>query len=215
MIGHLCRPFGCFRLSGVAVVGFLTAALLGLSVAGNTAQAAPTVRQELTLYSVPAQEQFVTNNDDRSRGEGNNPFGNYASPFATPPKEEEGNGPFAGDELLFRYELYTTPDRANRVGSAGFVCQYVFDKNATCDASYQLKDGSLIATGVFNFNANTFTLAITGGTYAYRGAKGHIHASGSPTLGGKWPQPLVTVLCRYIGCRVIDAQRLALTLQTG
>jgi len=144
-------------------------------VAGSAGGASGADAQKLTLYSIAEQEQYVNNADDRTRGEGNNPFGNYKD--VTPVANKSSVGPFPGDEALFSFNLYTDPGLKKRAGSAIFTCQYNFDKNAFCDASFQVAAGSkgtLIASGSFNFNATQFTLTVTGGTGPFVGRKGTV-----------------------------------------
>ncbi len=154
------------RTSFLIALGTLaaTCALLasGASAAGSSAR-------KLVLYSVAEQEQYVNNADDRTRAEGNNPFGNYKD--VTPVANKSGNGPFPGDEALFSFNLFKDAKLKQRAGAAIFTCQYNFDKNAFCDVSFHLNDGStLIGSGSFNFNATQFTLTITG-TYGKLGNK--------------------------------------------
>ncbi len=47
--------------------------------------------QTFTLYSVTQVEQFLDHSDDRSRGKGNNPFGNFKDSKTV--TKEAGNGP--------------------------------------------------------------------------------------------------------------------------
>ena len=63
------------------------------------------------------------------------------------------------------------------LGSATFICQYGFNKNAFCNASYQLEDGQIVGEGAFNFNASAFALVIVGGTGKYRGLTGDMEAA--------------------------------------
>ena len=100
---------------------------------------------------------------------------------------EQGDGPFPGDQALFTFQLYATARLATPLGSAVYTCQYYFDKNAFCDATFRLKGGTLIAAGTLNFNGHTFALAITGGYGSYAGANGDLEASPS----GKHAQRLV------------------------
>ena len=58
------------------------AALVGPAVASSSDRAAKSP-QRLTLYSVATAEQYENYSDDRQRGSGNNPFGNYKAPTAT------------------------------------------------------------------------------------------------------------------------------------
>ncbi len=145
-----------------------------LAVGVSSASAAAHART-LTLYATAEQEQYVDNSDSLQLGEGNNPFGNYKD--LEPLANKNANGPFPGDEALFSFNLYTGPNLVKRAGTALFTCQYNFNKNAFCDVSYQLKGGTMIGGGTFNFNASTFAIAITGGTGAYRSSHGQVTAS--------------------------------------
>lgn len=157
------------------------AAGFGLPAAGATALTALThsaaqrsAAQSLTLYSVAEQEQYVNNADDRTRADGNNPFGNYKD--VTPVANRSGNGPFPGDEALFSFNLYADSGLKHRAGSAIFTCQYNFNKNAYCDASFRLNNGStLVAAGSFNFNASKFTLTVTGSFGKLQNKKGFVN----------------------------------------
>ena len=132
----------------------------------------------LTVYTVAEQEQYVNNQDDRTRGQGNNPFGNFVD--QAPAQVKSANGPFPGDEAIFSFNVYSDPSLQTRAGSATFVCQYNFMKNAFCDASLQLDHrGNLTLAGAFNFDAMNFTLGVTGGTGAYLNKKGVVRESPS------------------------------------
>jgi len=54
-----------------------------------------------------------------------------------------------------------------------------------CDVTLHLADGQIMGKGEFNFNDESFSLALTGGTGAYRAAKGGI----AVTAGGPATQP--------------------------
>ncbi len=159
----------------VAVGALLVAASLGCASA--SAARAP---QPLTFYSVATHEQFLNHSDDRARGKGNNPFGGFKDVTDPTGKETSGNGPFAGDRSIFTFALFGSNDTKDRIGSAWFVCEYVFEQDAFCSTSYTLPKGTLIGTGYFDFNAKTFTVSVTGGTGKYAGARGHLHAD--PTV---------------------------------
>ena len=59
----------------------------------------------LTLYSVGVAEQFLNHSDDRARGEGNNPFGNFTDVTAV--AQATGNGPFPlGDQAIYQFDVY-------------------------------------------------------------------------------------------------------------
>jgi len=165
-----------------ALVGLTAACLFASTPAAASRAASPSplvirAGSSLTLYSFAEQEQFVNNQDDRSRGEGHNPFGTYGD--VSPPVQELRNGPFPGDTTFVSFNIYATPSLKHKVGSAVFTCQYNFNKNAFCDAAFQLSGGTLIAEGSFDFDATTFTLAITGGYGSYGNITGSV--AGNPS----------------------------------
>ena len=82
-----------------------TAALVGAAASPGSAKAAATGQQKFVLYSVTNEEQFLDHSDDRARGKGNNPFGNFKDSKTT--TKEAGNGPFPGDNAVFSFALYT------------------------------------------------------------------------------------------------------------
>jgi hypothetical protein len=203
------------RIARYAAAAAIAGAVLGVALIADQApaHAARASSQRITLYAVASQDGFVNNADDRSRGLGNNPFGNYSNPFTTPPSNEHGYGPFAGDEALIAYKLYTGADLKTQSGTGIFVCQYNFGKNSVCDVSYSLSGGTLIATGAFNFTATTFRLAVTGGISGYRSATGIIDVTPSPIDRQAHPK-LSAVIPVSCACRTLEAQRLAFTVQT-
>lgn len=136
-----------------------------------TLRRATATTQSLTQSAQPTSETFVANLDDETRGAIQNPFGIRLKVQGL---SEKSGGPFAGDEALFSFNTFT--GRA-RTGSAVYTCWYAFRKDAFCDATYQMKGGSLIAAGAVNFDSLRFTLAITGGTGRYRDATGAVDAS--------------------------------------
>ena len=125
---------------GLVVVVLSTASL---ATGGSVPRAGASPRSErLVLYSVAEQEQFINNADDRTRGGGNNPFGNNKD--VTPTSNKATNGPFPGDEAIFSFNLYTSSSLRTRAGTAIFTCQYNYDKNAFCDAAFQLSNGATL-----------------------------------------------------------------------
>lgn len=170
--GSLCTISPVAMLALMACI--VGAAFFAVDVTSSSAAAAKSP-QKFTLYSVTQLEQFLDHSDDRTRGKGNNPFGNFKDSKTT--TKEAGNGPFPGDNAVFRFGLYTNPDRKTSVGTAIFTCTYNFNKHAFCDASYDLDGGTLLGAGAFNFNAGTFAVAITGGTGKYASATGDISAT--------------------------------------
>jgi hypothetical protein len=190
------------RLAAVAAAAVVAIAASATVVAH--AHAAPATRP-LRLYGMLTGKAFVNNADDRARGQGHNPFGNPGT-APTPPPNEKVFGPFAGDEGEYSFALFTSPDHRSPVGTASFVCQYDFDENSFCDASFQLDRGTLLAKGGFAFEAQEFVLAVLGGTSAYRNATGFvdIRALGKATQ----PQPVVRAV------PMIQSQRLTFILET-
>ena len=94
---------------------------------------------------------------------------------------KESGGPFPGDEALFSFILSDNSTLKPQSGSAIYTCQYNFFKNAFCDATFQLKNGTLLGAGALNFNSQTFAMTITGGTGAYRGLSGDVQATPNGT----------------------------------
>jgi hypothetical protein len=143
--------------------------------------------------------------DDRSRGEGNNPFGNVAGSATPNQNNERLAGPLPGDEGDYAYTLATARGGKPTAGTSLYICHYNFNEGAFCDAAFHLKDGTLMAKGSYNFRDTSFTLVIVGGTRAYRGMKGIVDVS---TLGSATqPQPVFRVV------PMLEAQRATFTLQ--
>jgi hypothetical protein len=161
----------------MALVLMSTAAAALLTSAASARVAAVQVSQPMTFYSIPTREQYLNHSDDRARGKGNNPFGNFTQ--TTTGTRESANGPFAGDRAIFSFKLFKSADLSAVIGSATFTCQYSFNQNAFCNAVYFLNGGSLIASGEFSFNAKTFVIAVTRGTGNYRSKTGSLEASPS------------------------------------
>ena len=142
------------------------------SFVSGSAGATANAPQRMIVYSVTTEEQFLNHADDRQRGFGDNPFGNFKAPTAT--TKEHNNGPFPGDQAVFKFKLYTGADHKKSIGSAVFSCTYNFNRNGFCDAAWQLKGGTLVGSGPVDFNAKNFTLVIMGGTSKYRGVTGNV-----------------------------------------
>ena len=183
-------------------------AVAGPAAAATSSVSRSSATQSFTLYAVATKKQFVNNTDDLARGVGHNPFGNYASSTINTRANEKVYGPFPGDEGEFAFALYTSAtdqSKKTAAGSAIVICQYNFNQDAFCDASFQLNGGSLVGKGAFNFNSKTSTLAIIGGTFKYRSMKGAVTglALGTATQG----QPVFRVV------PMLQAQRLAFVIQ--
>ena len=162
------RPIALAALAASIVLCALTAqrAAAAVSDALTAQRAAAAVSHNLSLYTRAEQGQFVDKSDDRTRGEGKNPFGDFSDTYSV--SQSEARGPFPGDETSFTLNVYRDPALKSRVGIAVFFCQYNFAKDAFCDASFQLSGGTLLATGQLDFNATAFNLAVVGGTGSYQ-----------------------------------------------
>ena len=70
----------------------------------------------MALYSLVKAEQFVNTKDDRQRGIGSNPFGNYKD--LTPTTKQNHKGALPGDYDLFKFAHLQQRDaqEACRVG---------------------------------------------------------------------------------------------------
>lgn len=168
--------FGRADRSTAVIVGGCLALASCFAVTDSAATQAARSRS-LALYSVATAEQFRNDADDRQRGMGSNPFGRFSDTKAQ--DVSEGGGPYPGDQTVFEFQIYSDRLLHQSVGSAIIVCIYNFDKNAFCNATYTIKDGAIYADGGFNFNASSFTLAISGGTGKYADALGDIEVTPS------------------------------------
>jgi hypothetical protein len=162
-------------MAGVcALAAFVAAALLVPAVASSSGRAAKSPLR-LTLYSVATAEQYENYSDDRQRGYGNNPFGNFKDTTSTIKKTK--SGPFPGDLEYFQLNVYTDAALKTRVGTANITCQFNLNKNAFCNAKYQLKGGTLVGAGAIDFKTSSFAIAIVGGSGKYLGLRGELDAT--------------------------------------
>ena len=169
-------PAGSFTRSLMARVRVLAvgvgtlAVLLLVGAAASSAAGTST----LTVYSVATGVQFINTADDRARGKINNPFGaavNKLSPKAT----STGNGPFPGDVVVYAVNLYKEKTLRGRAGSGVYTCYFNYDRNAFCEAYFELsKSNTVVASGPIDFKKTGFTIVITGGTRKYLGARGEV-----------------------------------------
>jgi hypothetical protein len=153
-----------------AIIG---AALFAAWATSGSAGAA-TGQKKLTIYSVATLAQFINHQDDRQRALGNNPFSGDLTKLVSP---QSGNGPFAGDDTVYSFNLYTGVNLKKEAGSAVYTCHYNFAKHALCTAYYLLHGGTLLASGPVDFRGTTFTLALTGGTTKFLGSNGEVAMS--------------------------------------
>ena len=92
-----------------------------------------------------------------------------------------------GDQLIVRLAMFNTSGA--RVGSAYLSCVGVGKKapaavaTQQCTQTYEFKDGQIVASGIVRFNQiEKLSVAIAGGSGAYKGASGDI-TSGKPAKG--------------------------------
>lgn len=83
----------------------------------------------------------------------------------------EDGQPAPGDTLVFRRDL-RRGDSASGDGSVAGRCSFVSRTEAQCDIAVVLRRGSLQATGLLRRDGGT--LAVIGGTGAFRGASGQL-----------------------------------------
>jgi hypothetical protein len=162
------------RLLGSAVVG------LALTVA-FCCSSASAARRHLTYYAKATQVQYIDHSDDRARGTVINPFN---TDVKTPPprktKDKEGSRP--GDNALFRFTLYGDTSLKRKVGTAVYACTFNFDHQASCEGTFQLASGTMLANGPVDFDTKGFTIAVIGGSGSYSGARGQV--SSAPARNG-------------------------------
>ncbi len=94
-----------------------------------------------------------------------------------PPRQGnlEEEPPTAGDGFVGAQNLYTRAGR--RAGTLGFQCTAVVGgvrPRLHCVGAYGLAGGQLMAQTVFATEERITEIAITGGTGAYRGARGYV-----------------------------------------
>ena len=152
------------------MIGALFAA--GVASSSDRAARGP---QRLTLYSVATAEQDANYSDDRQRGYGNNPFGDFKDTTSTVKKTKVG--PFPGDLVYFEETVYKDAALKMRVGTASVTCQFNQNKLSFCDANYLLHDGTLLGTGPIDFKSSSFAIAIVGGSGKYQDLRGELDAA--------------------------------------
>ncbi len=157
-----------------ALTACVAAALLIPAVASSLDRAAKSP-QRLTLYSVATAEQYQNYSDDRQRGYGNNPFGNFKDTTSTIKRTK--SSPFPGDLEYFALVVYKDAALKKRVGTASITCQFGVNKQAFCNAQYQLNNGVLVGAGAIDFKTSSFAIAIVGGSGKYQGLRGELDAT--------------------------------------
>jgi len=158
---------GRFRLAAAIAA----AAVLGVGAVAGPAAAAKGLR----IYAVATRAQFSNHADDRVRGSGSNPFNVDVKKLPRP--KSKGNGPQAGDEALFTFKLYSDAAFNHQIGTAVYSCTFNFGHVALCKADFELNNGALFAAGPADFDLTTLTLAVSGGTGPYLGARGQVSST--------------------------------------
>ena len=159
--------------------GALIAAVVVAAVCASTPAIAARTRS-LVVYAKTTKLQFLNHADDRARGNTTNPF-NADTKLPPPPKANTGNkGTRAGDNALIQLKLYADPQLTKAIGSAVYSCTFNFAQQATCDADFELSDGSMTGSGPADLLGRQFTLAVIGGTGAYLGARGQMTSTLAP-----------------------------------
>jgi hypothetical protein len=132
-------------------------------------------KRTLTIYSSATAVQYLNNADDEARGLTNNPFTSGLNKLK-PKLTWKGNGPFAGDVVIYSFHLFSDRALKHRAGSATYTCYFNYAKIAFCDTYYSLQSGAstIVASGPIDFNRTGFSLPVTGGTSNYLAAGGEI-----------------------------------------
>ena len=124
------------------------------------------------VYLKVTRFQFLNHADDRARGDITSPFDPDGS-LPTPKSANSGaKGTRAGDGAVFTAKLYSDAGLKRSIGTAVYSCTFNFAQQATCDANFQLNDGTMFASGPADLTSGQFTLAVIGGTSAYLGSRG-------------------------------------------
>jgi hypothetical protein len=90
-----------------------------------------------------------------------------------PPKVTKKRGPGAGDSLIFANKLTDASGKA--AGTLVASCDVATQPNTLlCTGVWKLANGTLTGTALGTLTGRTTTIAITGGTGAYEGARGSI-----------------------------------------
>jgi hypothetical protein len=157
-----------------ALTASVIAALVAPAVASSLDRAAKSP-QRLMLYSVATAEQYENYSDDRQRGYGNNPFGNFKDTSARIKRTK--SGPFSGDRKYYQLIVYKDAALKKRVGTSSITCHFNLDKQAFCNALYQLETGVLVGAGAIDFKTSSFAIAVVGGSGKYFGLRGELDAT--------------------------------------
>jgi hypothetical protein len=181
--GAAASPSGRRAAFLVAVVGLVFASVSVAGAGATTAHRVSAMRV-LTVYSVATGLQYINSADDSARGKVNNPFDGATNKLA-PERSGGGDGPFAGDIAVYSVDLYSDSTLKRHAGSGVYTCYFNYNQRALCQAYYKRTGaGTLVASGPVDFKTSGFTIAITGGTNTYLGARGQVNvATAKNTVG--------------------------------
>jgi hypothetical protein len=150
----------------------VTAVALAVAGAGPYGAAAAAETHSMIFYAKVIRVQFINHDDDRQRGNLTNPF-NADARLPPPPNANVGTkGARAGDNALFSFNLYSDAKLVKPVGSGVYSCTFNFAHRAICEADFELRGGTMFASGPADLDTGEFTLPVSGGTGAYLGARG-------------------------------------------
>ena len=170
----------CVRWRSRAASGLLGATLAAAALAAASSGSASAAKglQRLQLYSIVTGEQFINTKDDRRRGYGNNPFGNFND--VTPTTKQKDTRTLPGDSVLLKFNVFDDAKLTKRSGTAVLTCMFGFKNQAFCSATYNLDGGTLLGSGTVSFSTTAFTIAITSGTGQYAGLRGDLQSASAP-----------------------------------
>lgn len=143
-------------------------AAAALFVATAVSSAASATRS-LTIYAFATKGQYANHADDRTRGALTNPFNADADKPTS-----NGKASRAGDNALIALKLYSDASFKKQIGSGTYSCTFTVARIALCAADFELSNGTMTASGPTNFEATTFTLAVSGETGKYLGSRGQV-----------------------------------------
>jgi hypothetical protein len=152
----------------------LLGAIMTLAGIGASSSAARIQSRGFRAYLKVTRFQYINHADDRARGDITSPFDPDAA-LKPPPNANSGaKGTRAGDQAVFAAKLYSDQAMKKLIGTATYTCTFNFGQQATCQADFQLRSGTMFASGPADLTTGRFTLAIIGGTSGYIGSRGQV-----------------------------------------
>jgi hypothetical protein len=131
----------------------------------------------LSLTSASAHHDRDRDHRDRDRDRGYYSLVLTAKSVQSQEVDSVPKGPSVGDFFAFHDDVY---EGRKRVGVLDGVCHITYlvgEETGTslCSVTVTLRKGSLTSQGIVEFDEDSATLAITGGTGRYSGAGGEAH----------------------------------------